>query len=600
MTLGLLASQAAVLLAGYALLRAVGIAELKPADVRLIGLSYLAGWALTGVLVSLALVLGIGESLPELLVLLAVEIGGLLWLGGRAKPLGEASSPVVQSRHPLAVVVCWVSGAILAVAIVCAAAVASKTGTNAWHQYDAYNIWIPRAEILYASHGLNAPLWKSFAHPEYPPLAPGMDALTFFFAGPHPSLLVTQRALLGIAFLLSLVPLLGRAAPRWLVLPFVAALATAPWFWARLGSLMVDAPVAYLVCAAATTGFLWLHERRRTWLVLTLIFIAGAGLTKFEGFFFSEILALTILVVALLRYRRAGLPSALLVSGPLLIGAWWLWLGRHGISASNSADYHLSDVFDVHYLGDRTFRLTTSLTALREEAAQLVADGLAGWHVPAVSAWVLALPVILALALAARCRAVLVGAAAAWTLCAFAGLAVIYWIGRPEIGWYLWVTVDRIVPTVIVTSGTLVTLILGLELPGSGAGPEPGTASPGAKPATRPRVATMPLFAAAGALTIAAVADGRPLVARTGTVDTGALGRELSVQFEQELNSAGYLYPVTASCGGAPSGGLDYLCVVATAEPVRTEVLHWNVSVNCSPTTSGTPRCSTDRGEALG
>jgi hypothetical protein len=44
--------------------------------------------------------------------------------------------------------------------------------------------------------------------------------------------------------------------------------------------------------------------------------------------------------------------------GPLLIGAWWLWLGRHGISASNSADYHLSDVFDVHYLGDHTSRLT--------------------------------------------------------------------------------------------------------------------------------------------------------------------------------------------------------------------------------------------------
>src|SRR5262249_42518096 len=101
--LGLLASQLAVLAAGYSLLRAVGVAESKVSAARLIGLSYLAGWASTGVLLALALVLGVGESVPVILVLVGAQIVIFLWLGRKAEPLGPPSRPVLQSRHPLAV-----------------------------------------------------------------------------------------------------------------------------------------------------------------------------------------------------------------------------------------------------------------------------------------------------------------------------------------------------------------------------------------------------------------------------------------------------------------------------------------------------------------
>jgi hypothetical protein len=598
------ASQAVVLLAGYALLRALGIAELKRADVRLVGLSYLAGWASTGVLLSLGLVLGVGESLPEILVLVTAQTVICFWLGRRSKPVGPPERVVVQSRHPVAVAVCWASGGMIAIAIASAAAVASKVEWDAWQDFDAFNFWVPKAEVVYLSHGLDVGLWKLFAHAEYPPLVPAMDASTFFFAGLHPSVLVAQRTLLGIAFLLSVAVLLARHVPRWLLLPFLAALATATWFWPQLRSLMVDAPVAYLVGVAATAGFLWLHERRRCWLLLAAVFLAAAGLTKFEGFFFAEILALTLGIAAILRYGRRGLPTLALVAAPLLIVVWWVWLGAHGVSAANSGDYHLSDVFNLHFLSERSYRLGLTLSAFGTEVDRLAAGAFSGWHVPGLPGWVLLLPLGLALALSGRRHDLLAGAGAAWALCAFAGLAVIYWIGRPALGWYINVTLDRVAPTIAVAAVAVATLVLGLEL---GEHAERMSSEPKAAPRARlPHLRGRMVFAlsaALAALVVLALADSRPGVARTGTVDPAALGRELTAQFKGELASAGYLYPLKTQCTASQPGGLDYLCLVSTLGPVGVKdpkILYWNVSVTCAPRRSAVPRCSTDHGEALG
>ncbi len=355
-TVGLIASQVLVAAVGYALLRAVGIAKLERADAGLVGLAYLVGWATVGILATLGLILGAGESLGLLLAVSGITIIACLWLARSTTPIPEAV--VVQSRRPLARVVSWVSWALVAVAAASAAAVASTVQWDATGDFDAFNFWIPKAQVIYWSHGLDAQLWGLFAHPEYPPLAPAADAMTFFLAGMHPSLLPTQRTLLGLAFLLSLVAVLGRHVPRWILLPFVAALATAGWFWGGLGSTMVDAPVAYLVGGAAAVGFTWLIERRHAWLALAWLFIAAASLTKFEGFFFGGLLAVALTGAAFVRYGRRGLPAAWLLLAPAGILLWRLWLSRHGLPTANSSDYHLSDVLDPGYLSDRTFRLT--------------------------------------------------------------------------------------------------------------------------------------------------------------------------------------------------------------------------------------------------
>ncbi len=260
-TLGLLAGQLVLAALGYALLRGLGVASLRRGDLKLLGLSYFTGWAAMGVLASFGLMLGAGESLPLLLAIAGAAIALCLWLGRSAKP--PPMPRVVQSREPLAVAAEASSWALIGIAATSAAVVSAKSGWNATRDFDAFNFWIPKAAVIYTSHGLDAELWRTFPHPEYPPLAPASDAYTFFFAGLHPSLLPTQRTLLGISFLFSLFVLLGRWAPRWVLLPFLAALATATWFWGELGWVMVDLPVACLVAGAATTGFLWLAERRR-------------------------------------------------------------------------------------------------------------------------------------------------------------------------------------------------------------------------------------------------------------------------------------------------------------------------------------------------
>jgi hypothetical protein len=593
--LPLLANQLVLIAVGYAFLRALGISGLKASDLRLVGLAYLAGWASMGVLAVCALTLGIGETLPVLLALAAVEIAVCLWIGRSVRPIDEP--PVEQSRHPAARAVSWVSAALIAMAAVSALVVGSRVEWDSNHDGDAFAFWLPHAEIVYRSHGLDAALWKVFQHPEYPPLMPATDAMTFFFAGLHPSLLETQRTVLGIAFLLSLAVLLGRFVPRWIGLPFVAALAAAPWFWPRLDSLLVDATVSYLVAAAAATGFIWLHERRRCWLVLTVLFMAAASLTKFEGFFFSVILALTIVVAAVVRYRRRALPALAFLAAPFSIVLWWSWLAAHGMTTANKTDYHVSDLFDLHYLSAHTYRFHNGFLAIRQSFERAYDQVMSGWGTGGLRGWMFLVLWAAAILLARRFR-VLAAAAAAWVLFSILGLAVIYWIGRIPIGHYIGLTVDRITPTFVTVGAVLTTLIVGLELGSRSRAPAPAAAR--AMSSTSRKLVV--LGVAAALLAGLAVADSRPALNRAAGIDNRALARQLVAQFTLELSDQGYLYVLSASCNGTTPDGLQYLCLVQTTEPVgKTDkkVLYWNVTVACDPNAGDAPRCITNQGEAL-
>jgi hypothetical protein len=593
---GLIASQALVAAVGYALLRALGVAKLERADAGLVGLAYLSGWATLGMLATLGLILGAGESLALLLAESGIAIVACLWLARTTTPVPEAV--VVQSRGLLARATSWVSWALIAVAAASAAVIASTVQWDATDDFDAFNFWIPKAQVIYWSHGLDAQLWGLFAHPEYPPLAPAADAMTFFLAGMHPSLLPTQRTLLGLAFLLSLVAVLGRHVSRWILLPFVAALATAGWFWGELRSAMIDAPVAYLVGAAAAVGFTWLLERRHAWLVLAWIFIAAASLTKFEGFFFGGLLAAVLAGAALVRYRHRGLPAAWLLLAPASILLWRAWLGRHGLPTANSSDYHLSDVLDPSYLSERTFRLTAGVRAIRRELEELISATLGGRVGPVPQAWILVIPWLAVLVLAGRRLRVAAAAAGLWVLAALGGLALIYWMARPPIHFYISVTVERVVPTVVIAGGAIVTLLLGASLlptEVAAAAPAPHRV-PGAG---RGRLAA--IAAALCGLVIVALADARPSTDRARRPDGRTLARQLVSQFRQEQAFAGYFYPLTATCDGTTPDGLAYSCVVSTTTPVGSPatIITWNVSVSCMPAANEGPRCYTSRGEAL-
>ena len=158
---------------------------------------------------------------------------------------------------------------LLAVGALVALVTAVRGEWNPAADYDAFWFWLPRAETIFYAHQLDPGLWSQFAHGEYPPLMPVMTAMTFAFTGGfHPSLLPFQQALLGIAFLLAVLALLDRFVPRWLSVPMLALLGTAPWFWGKLESPMPDQTLAYLIALAALACVLWLCEPAPAWLAL--------------------------------------------------------------------------------------------------------------------------------------------------------------------------------------------------------------------------------------------------------------------------------------------------------------------------------------------
>jgi hypothetical protein len=457
-----LAAQAAVFLAvGYALLYALGLARSGLRDARLAGLAYLAGWSLLGSALSLLLVAGLGPGLWCVLGTAAVLVAACVLAGRRVAALEQGTT--ARERRPPAAVAAAAGAAMLALALL-AALLVSLRGTEYAGYWDAVQFWIPKAVTIFYS-GLDPGVWATIRHPEYPPLQPVLDAATFHFAGGvHPALLPFQRTLLGIAFVLAVLALLDRFAPRWVTLPTLALLVATPWFWWRLQSALADQPLAYLVTVGAVACVLWLSERRGAWLALATVLLTAAALTKLEGGFVAILLAAVVVVTGLALRGRAALPALALLLAPLATLPWRLWLGSHGMPTS-ATDYRVADVLDPGYLADRTHRLSVALHGLLDAPFRQT------------QTVVLVCASVALLLLAALRRPVLVAAVGAWLALSIAGLAVVYWIGRLGISWYMSTSASRVGAIVIVAAAALAPLLLGLALR-AGAGPEPGRDPP--------------------------------------------------------------------------------------------------------------------------
>jgi hypothetical protein len=263
-----------------------------------------------------------------------------------------------------------------------------------------------------------------------------MIAMTFAFVGGfHPALLPFQQALLGVAFLLGALALLDRLAPRWLSVPALALLGTAPWFWAKLESPMLDQTLAYLIALAALACVIWLREPHPAWLALGLLFLAAAALTKLEGVLSGAALAVAIVGASLVQYRRAGARAAVLLLGPAVILVWRVWLSAHGLRGS-SPDYDLAKLLDPGFLDGRAARLRYALhwmgvnvDRMFGHALPLASFGSSGRTETAL----LVAGLIVLLVLAGRRAPAIAAAIGVWVVLAYAGIAVIYWIGRPAI-----------------------------------------------------------------------------------------------------------------------------------------------------------------------
>ena len=453
-------------LVGAAFLSLIGIAGSMGAGVRLLGLSYLTGYALLGVVLSLWLMAGLPLTVASVLIVAAVIFAACAagaWRG--VLPAIAPRARVAPWRYDRLVSAAGV--AVLAVGGAAAVVTALRGEWNPAHDFDAVFIYLPRAVAISTTHGLDITVWRRFVHAEYPPLFMVSSATTFAFAGFHPSLLPFQQALLALAFLLGALGLLDRVAPRWLSVPALALLGTAPWFWASFDSLLPDQTLGYLVAVAALACVLWLLEPRPAWLALGTLFLAAATLTKLEGTLSAVTLVAVVVVVSLVHFgRRRGAWAAVFLFGPATEVFWRLWLHSNGLRGTTDV-YSISNIFDPSYLSARTSRLKYAIASMEWTGGRMLA-GVTPLTRTATSgrleAEVLLAGLVVLLVFAARSSGAVAVTVGCWFVLAVAGLATIYWIGRIPVAYYVAESVDRVEETPAMVILTLLPLLLALAL----------------------------------------------------------------------------------------------------------------------------------------
>ena len=448
--LGLVAENLIVLGVGWAFLYGIGLAAGRRADAALAGLSYLAGWALLGSLLSFSLMLGIPFGIVTVVCVGGVTIAAGL-VAGRLRRHAREPREARAKEGALATAVAWFAAAIVVVAAVAALVTAAKSEWDP--NVDLLSAWLPRAHLIYLLHQFDASNWASFLDPWYPPLSPTMYATTFAFAGGfHPSLLSVQQAFLGVAFILSVAALLDRFAPRWITFSSLALLVTAPWFWWRLTSLLPDQTLAYMLAVAGLTSLLWLYERRSAWLALAVVFLAATTLVKLEGLAFAGILAVVVVGAGFVVHRRSAWPVLVLLLGPLAIVPWRLWLTANHVSATNpqlNGSHALSPGFLLH----RIHRLTYAIRYMLD----------APWTADYRTAAIIVVAIAVAVATVRRIPSVTI-TVAVWLTLSFLALASSYWTAGIDLQFYVATSASRVGGTLIVAAAAITPLLLGLAL----------------------------------------------------------------------------------------------------------------------------------------
>ncbi len=434
---GLLALDALLAGSGAGVLAAVG---LRPRGVPGLALALATGWASLGVICSLALVAGLSLETWEVSVFaVATAAAGVFVARARSAPARPVARPLPGSLARAAAIA---GATALAVALtVGLLRVATASADTEW---DSWAFWTPKTLTLYYEGSPDG--FVDFPSPEYPPLAPALDAVALRFAADaDPSLLVLQRYLLLAGALLGVGALLRRTIPAALVWPPLAMLALAPAVVRYLDSVLADPAIAMAAALAGVAGAQWLLERQPGLGVLAAIFATAATLVKTDGLLLAYLL---VVFLALGGGFRRPRELALLAAAPALaLLPWKLWLARHDAPLS-SADYDVGRVVDPAYLAERLDRLWFALGEMSAIALS-------------VDLWLLTLPLsVLAALLAAPLRPALALLTLGWPAAAFLGLASVYWISPLPVDWYVDTSAERILLSVIVISASLLPLSL--------------------------------------------------------------------------------------------------------------------------------------------
>jgi hypothetical protein len=432
-------------LAGFGVLAASGLGATLRDLLRNAAIAPLAGMAWTGVAAASLATLGSRLSASGLVVLtLATCAIGALRMRRHAGSPRVVRATAGDARWWLDRVA--VIAAVFALgAVVVTAAALFRVKSLA--EYDGWAMWGMKSRAIAVLGGADPDVFASPAyarlHLEYPLLLPALHALPLLLVDGFSSKIVVLSCFaIGLAGLAAVWGILRERVRAAILLPFVAALATAPAFFGQLATGYADVPVAMFVAAGVVASARWLLDDQRAWLLLTTLFVAAATLTKNEGLLFGAATYVALLVAADGRRRAVGISAAAVA---LVYAPWKAYVVIHDLGAP---DYDLTSSLNLPWVLPRLDRAPVAAEGLLQRATEKHQFGfllLLG-----------AIAIACALVFGPRRLGVLAGGFGALS---FAGLTWIYVLTPNDVTDFLSTNGDRVIVSLVVGLTALAPLL---------------------------------------------------------------------------------------------------------------------------------------------
>ncbi len=306
--------------AGYGVLFALrGVPTLRTGIADL-GLAYMIGTAALGSGLTLWVIGGLPFGLVTVLASAALTATVGTLVGRRRRYREEAREPQSWPAYVLGAV-------FLALLIVLLEALFRSGRLQGLFGWDAGSFWVPKAQVLFASGGLDESQFTTLGGPSYPPLVPVLQASAFELMGS-----VDVIALHTLYF--TLIVGFAAAAAR-----LLRPLASAAVIWGALllvlavhrvvadgltpqADLILDIYVALAVAAIA----LWIGRGEWHSIAIATILLVAAVLTKREGLLLVVVVAAAIAVAYGRRWRTSARLVAVLAGVPIAAAIpWHVW-----------------------------------------------------------------------------------------------------------------------------------------------------------------------------------------------------------------------------------------------------------------------------------
>lgn len=454
-----------IVAAGIAVLFGLGMVELSVAGVLgALGLGFLTGAAVVGLLILALLLVGVGFSVGTVIVVaLAVAVGGCVasqrrrgttpapsrrGLSAPGSPrqwLGAVRTLSVEQR----LVALWslIFGVYAVIGL-------ARAGVKPLVENDGWALWTRKALLLTDFQHVPTAFFRDHAyvitHQNYPLLLPALEAIWFRFAGRVDTQAVhVELWLLLVAFIWAAAFIVARRGGRvvaWGPLLFLIVLA--PQTSSQLLAASADVPMALFAGLGVLLLGLWITDGRAADLWLATLFLAATANTKNEGLAVAVIALAVAGIVVVSRCRREIRHFALAAAGLVVaVLPWHVWTAIHGIPGD--PDVPIGKGFDLPYLFGRASRIWPSVGALHKQLSD-------------TGAWSYVVPIGIGAALAcliwrvARRAALFYLATGALIFCVYLW---VYWLSPLDLNYYLVTTPYRIVDVLV-----FIALVAALQL----------------------------------------------------------------------------------------------------------------------------------------